>query len=71
VLSLDTLAATNGGERKMPAPTTMPTVIATASFSDSVGIGSPTSVDRIPKLFAAIETKPQLKEEMFFCLREV
>src|SRR5687768_9460505 len=41
MLSLEALAATSDGVRKMPAPTTIPTVIATASLSVSVGTGAP------------------------------
>lgn len=41
VASLEALAATSEGVRKMPAPTTIPTVIAIASLSRSVGTGAP------------------------------
>src|SRR5918993_2109494 len=52
--SLPTLAATNEGVRKMPAPTTMPTIIPTASFDARVGTGSANLRDLTARLFTAI-----------------
>src|SRR5687768_16299840 len=53
-VSLLTLAATNEGVRKIPAPTTMPTIIPTASFEARVGTGSANLRDLTARLFTAI-----------------
>ena len=54
--SLPTLAATIAGVLKMPIPTTMPTMIVTASKTDRVGCGSAFAAAGIQSPSAGMES---------------
>src|ERR1044071_8688562 len=70
IASLETFAATMEGVRKIPTPTTTPTMIAHASISDRVGRGAADSTMRelisafaMPISITGVSSSRQMAEE--------